>query len=81
MPPFTLVGATTRSGLITNPLRERFGIPLRLEFLRRLRDERAFENPDALRLQIKRDVARVRDYFRRLRPRRRTLVRRRRAHG
>jgi Holliday junction DNA helicase RuvB len=32
LPPFTLVGATTRSGLITTPLRERFGIPLRLEF-------------------------------------------------
>ncbi len=32
LPPFTLVGATTRSGLITNPLRERFGIPLRLDF-------------------------------------------------
>lgn len=30
--PFTLVAATTRSGLITRPLRERFGIPLRLEF-------------------------------------------------
>src|SRR5262249_39030033 len=30
--PFTLVGATTRSGLITRPLRERFGIPLRLSF-------------------------------------------------
>src|ERR1700733_1567034 len=30
--PFTLVGATTRSGLITRPLRERFGIPLRLGF-------------------------------------------------
>ena len=30
LPPFTLVGATTRSGLITRPLRERFGIPLRL---------------------------------------------------
>jgi len=30
--PFTLVGATTRSGLITRPLRERFGIPLRLAF-------------------------------------------------
>jgi Holliday junction DNA helicase RuvB len=30
--PFTLVGATTRSGLITAPLRERFGIPLRVEF-------------------------------------------------
>ncbi len=32
LPPFTLVGATTRSGLITNPLRERFGIPSRLLF-------------------------------------------------
>ena len=32
LPPFTLVGATTRSGLLTTPLRERFGIPLRLEF-------------------------------------------------
>jgi Holliday junction DNA helicase RuvB len=32
LPPFTLVGATTRSGLITNPLRERFGIPARLSF-------------------------------------------------
>jgi Holliday junction DNA helicase RuvB len=32
LPPFTLIGATTRSGLLTNPLRDRFGIPLRLEF-------------------------------------------------
>ena len=32
LPPFTLVGATTRSGLITTPLRERFGIPIRLNF-------------------------------------------------
>jgi holliday junction DNA helicase RuvB len=30
--PFTLVGATTRSGLVTQPLRDRFGIPLRLDF-------------------------------------------------
>ncbi len=30
--PFTLIAATTRSGLITTPLRERFGIPLRLQF-------------------------------------------------
>lgn len=30
--PFTLVGATTRSGMLSTPLRERFGIPLRLEF-------------------------------------------------
>jgi Holliday junction DNA helicase RuvB len=32
LPKFTLVGATTRLGLITTPLRERFGIPLRLNF-------------------------------------------------
>lgn len=32
LPPFTLVGATTRSGLITTPLRDRFGIPVRLDF-------------------------------------------------
>src|SRR5277367_6789240 len=32
LPPFTLVGATTRSGLLATPLRERFGIPLRLQF-------------------------------------------------
>ncbi len=32
LPPFTLIGATTRSGLITRPLRERFGIPLPLQF-------------------------------------------------
>ncbi len=32
LPPFTLVGATTRSDLMTTPLRERFGIPLRLNF-------------------------------------------------
>ena len=30
--PFTLIGATTRSGLLTTPLRERFGIPVRLNF-------------------------------------------------
>ncbi len=32
--PFTLVGATTRSGMITKPLRDRFGIPVRLDFYR-----------------------------------------------
>lgn len=32
LPPFTLVAATTRTGLITSPLRDRFGIPLRLKF-------------------------------------------------
>jgi Holliday junction DNA helicase RuvB len=32
LPPFTLVGATTRAGLLTTPLRDRFGIPVRLNF-------------------------------------------------
>jgi Holliday junction DNA helicase RuvB len=32
LPPFTLVGATTRTGLLSNPLRDRFGIDLRLSF-------------------------------------------------
>jgi Holliday junction DNA helicase RuvB len=32
LPPFTLVGATTRAGLLTSPLRDRFGIVFRLEF-------------------------------------------------
>lgn len=32
LPPFTLIGATTRAGLLTSPLRDRFGIVLRLQF-------------------------------------------------
>jgi Holliday junction DNA helicase RuvB len=44
LPQFTLVGATTRSGLITRPLRERFGIPLRL----------VFYEPDELELIVRR---------------------------
>jgi Holliday junction DNA helicase RuvB len=44
LPPFTLVGATTRSGLITTPLRERFGIPFRLNFY----------TPDELELIVRR---------------------------
>lgn len=34
LPRFTLVGATTRTGLLTPPLRDRFGVVLRLEFYR-----------------------------------------------
>ena len=44
LPPFTLVAATTRAGLITTPLRDRFGIPLRLQFY----------TPDELRLIVAR---------------------------
>src|SRR5690606_4207738 len=32
LPAFTLIGATTRQGLLTTPLRDRFGIPVRLQF-------------------------------------------------
>jgi Holliday junction DNA helicase RuvB len=35
LPPFTLIGATTRAGLLSTPLRDRFGIPVRLEFYTR----------------------------------------------
>ena len=46
LPPFTLIGATTRTGLMTTPLRERFGIPLRLNFY----------NPDQLQDIITRNA-------------------------
>ncbi len=45
--PFTLVGATTRSGLLTNPLRDRFGIIFHLEFY----------SPDELKTIVKRSAA------------------------
>ncbi len=47
LPPFTLVAATTRSGLITTPLRERFGIPLRLNYY----------EPDELELIVSRGAS------------------------
>lgn len=34
LPPFTLIGATTKTGLLTSPLRDRFGVVLRLEYYR-----------------------------------------------
>ncbi|MBC7624126.1 MAG: Holliday junction branch migration DNA helicase RuvB [Aeromicrobium sp.] len=46
LPPFTLVGATTRAGMLTNPLRDRFGIVSRLEFY----------SPDELELIVKRSA-------------------------
>ena len=47
LPPFTLVGATTRTGLLTPPLRDRFGVILRLDFY----------SPQELILIIKRSAA------------------------
>ena len=46
LPPFTLVGATTRAGMLTNPLRDRFGIVSRLEFY----------SPDELCLIVRRSA-------------------------
>ncbi|MEK6592342.1 MAG: Holliday junction branch migration DNA helicase RuvB [Pseudomonadota bacterium] len=46
LPPFTLVGATTRAGMLTNPLRDRFGIVSRLEFY----------SPDELMLIVQRSA-------------------------
>ncbi len=51
LPPFTLVGATTRAGLLTTPLRERFGIPMRINFYEE--DElRQIVNRNAMLLKI-----------------------------
>jgi Holliday junction DNA helicase RuvB len=47
LPPFTLIGATTRAGLITSPLRDRFGITSRLEFY----------TPEELTLIVRRSAA------------------------
>ena len=59
LPPFTLIGATTRSGLITTPLRERFGIPLRLEFYtaEELERDRAARRRACSALELTRDGA------------------------
>ncbi len=46
LPPFTLIGATTRAGMLTNPLRDRFGIVARLEFY----------TPEELRLIVSRSA-------------------------
>ena len=65
--PFTLVGATTRSGLITTPLRDRFGIPVRLNFYtpdellldRGARRARAGLRPDARTARARSPAARA----------------------
>ncbi len=49
LPPFTLIGATTRAGLLATPLRDRFGIPLRL----------IFYTPEELELIVRRGAAKL----------------------
>lgn len=48
LPPFTLVGATTRAGLLTSPLRDRFGIVQRLEFYEKAELERIVSRSAAI---------------------------------
>lgn len=58
LPHFTLIGATTRSGMLSSPLRDRFGIPLRLEFynISELK-EIIVRNADLLEISISSDGA------------------------
>ena len=60
LPPFTLVGATTRAGMLTNPLRDRFGIVARLEFYNADELTRIVERSARL-LEVKVDAAGARE--------------------
>ena len=66
LPPFTLIGATTRQGLLTTPLRDRFGIPVRLSFYTVAELERVVTRGSRL-LGIEVDPAGAREIARRSR--------------
>lgn len=66
LPPFTLVGATTRAGLLTSPLRDRFGIVQRLEFYE-VGDLASIVQRSARILQIEMDAAGAMEIARRSR--------------
>lgn len=66
LPPFTLVGATTRQGLLTTPLRDRFGIPVRLKFYTVDELERVVKRGAQL-LDLNMDAAGAREIARRSR--------------
>jgi Holliday junction DNA helicase RuvB len=66
LPPFTLIGATTRQGLLTTPLRDRFGIPVRLNFYTEAELERVVTRGASL-LGIEVDPAGAREIARRSR--------------
>ncbi len=66
LPPFTLVGATTRQGLLTTPLRDRFGIPVRLNFYTEAELERVVTRGATL-LGVAIDPAGAREIARRAR--------------
>lgn len=66
LPPFTLVGATTRAGLLTSPLRDRFGIVQRLEFYQTADLMRIVQRSATL-LQVELDAAAATEIARRSR--------------
>ena len=66
LPPFTLIGATTRAGSLTSPLRDRFGIVQRLEFYSVL-DLTSIVSRSAVCLQLKIDAAAAYEIARRSR--------------
>lgn len=65
-PTFGNDEALTIETFLLDPLEGETPARIRLEFLRRVRDERKFESPEALKAQILRDVGRAKAYFRRL---------------
>lgn len=66
LPPFTLVGATTRTGLLTSPLRDRFGIAQRLDFYS-TEDLGRILNRSAKKLSIQADKAGIKEIAHRAR--------------
>lgn len=66
-PTFGNDEALTIETFLLDPLEGATPERIRLEFLRRVRDERKFESPEALKAQILRDVGRAKTYFRRVR--------------
>ncbi|NKC01071.1 MAG: Holliday junction branch migration DNA helicase RuvB [Pseudomonadales bacterium] len=66
LPPFTLVGATTRAGLLTSPLRDRFGIVQRLEFYS-VSELTEIVSQSALKLALEAEVAGASEVARRSR--------------
>lgn len=68
-PTFGASDRLTVETFLLDPLEGATPAHIRVEFLLRVRDERKFDSPDALRAQILRDVAAARRYFRRLRDR------------
>jgi len=68
-PTFNSDDRLTVETFLLDPLEADAPRAIRVQFLKRLREERKFENPEALKAQILRDVKRSQSYFRRLEPR------------